>query len=137
MPIALRSITPALVLMSGGRQKLGVRSFIRTNGSRNLLILPVVGLTVLLASWNCDYAGVTEVTVGFWPATTRCTTRMGKSCVGTFHVPISKTESGLKTDYNRKTLPSGKRSIKPRCLRRSLEPLPLLQTVLSHISKVA
>src|SRR5258708_14285437 len=125
MPIALRSITPALVLMSGGRQNLGARSFIRTTGSRNSLILPVLGLTVLLASWNCDYAEVMEVIVGFWLDTTRCATTTDKSCVGTFHVPISKTGSELRKDYNRKTSPSGKKSTKPRCLTRSLDP-PLL-----------
>src|SRR5882762_2611007 len=127
MPIALRSITPALVLMSGGRQNLGARSFIRTTGSRNSLILPELGLTVLLASWNCDYAEVMEVIVGFWLVTTRCATTTDKSCVGTFHVPISKTGSELRKDYNRKTSPSGKKSTKPRCLRRSLEPRPLCE----------
>src|SRR4029077_11111074 len=86
---------------------------------------PVLSLTVPLASWNCDCAEVTEAIVGFWLVTTRCATTMDKSCAGTFHAPISKTGSGLKTDYNRKTSPSGKKSIKPRCLRRSLEPLPL------------
>src|SRR5437016_12945186 len=61
MPIALRSTTPALALTSGGRQKLGARSFIRTIGKRNSLILPVLSLTVRLASGNCDYAEVMEV----------------------------------------------------------------------------
>ena len=44
-----------------------------------------------------------------------------KSCGGTFHVPISKTASRLRSDYSRKTSPSGKKSTKPRCLRRSSE----------------
>ena len=65
MPIALLSTMPALLLMSGGRQKLGARSFILTTGSRNSLILPVLSLTVRLASWNCDYAQAMEVIVGF------------------------------------------------------------------------
>src|SRR6267142_4115249 len=124
MPIALRSTTPALALTSGGRQKRGARSFIRTIGKRNSIILSVLHLTVRLAG-NCDYAEVMEVIVGFWPVTTQCATKMDESCVGTFHVPISKTGSRLRKDYNRKTSPSGKKSTKPRCLRRSLEPLPL------------
>jgi PAS domain S-box-containing protein len=75
--------------------------------------------------------------VGFWPATTQCATRMDKSCAGTSSVPISMTASGLKTDYDRKTSHSGKKSIKPRCLREIIGTSPALQRVLSHISKVA
>src|SRR5258705_2705329 len=125
MPIALRSITPALVLMNGDRQKLGARSFIRTTGSRNSLILPELSPTVRLASWNCGYAQAMEVIVGFWRVTTRCATTTDKSCVGTFHVPISKTGKGLREGYNRKTSLSVKRLMKLRCLRRLSEP-PLL-----------
>src|ERR1700733_10757094 len=98
MQIALPSTTPASVLMSGGRRKLAARSFIRMTGSGKSLILPVLGLTVLPASWNCDCAEVMEVIVGFWLVTTQCATTTDKSSVGTFHVPISKTGSGLKTD---------------------------------------
>src|SRR6266705_1496850 len=65
MPIALGSITPALVLKSGGKQKLRVRSFIQTTGSRNSLILPVLGPTGLRTRWKYDYAKVMEAIVGF------------------------------------------------------------------------
>src|SRR4029077_19930024 len=89
MPIALGSITPALVLKSGGKHKLRVRSFIQTTGSGNSLILPVLSPTGLRTSWNCDYAEVMEFIVGFWLVTTRCATATDKSCVATLHVPIS------------------------------------------------
>src|SRR5712671_3318215 len=120
MPIALRSTTPAFVLMSGVRQKRGARSFIRTTGSRNSLILPVLSLTVRLGSWNCDYAEVMEVIVGFSLVTTQCAVTTDKSCVGTFHVPISKTASDLKKNCNRKTSLFAKKLTRHRCLRRSL-----------------
>ena len=70
-------------------------------------------------------AEVMEVIVGFWPVTTRCRDNEDKYCVGMFQVPISKTGSRVRKGYNRKTPPSGKKSMKPRCLRRSSEPPPL------------
>ena len=54
----------------------------------------------------------------------QCAISTDKSCVGTWPVRISKTGSALRRDYSRKTLPYGRKSTKPRCLRRSLEALP-------------
>src|SRR5258708_6933054 len=125
MSTVLDLSTPALLSNSGGRHRLSVRSFIQTTGSGNSIILLVLRLTVLLASWNCDYAKVMEVIIGFWLVTTLSATATDNSSVGTFHVPISKTGRGLRKRYDRKTSRSGRKSTKPRCSKRSWGPPPL------------
>src|SRR5690242_4478599 len=74
MPIALGSITPALVLKSGGKHKLRVRSFIQTTGHGSEIILIVLSLEGPLTSWSCDCARAMEVTAGFWLVPTRYAT---------------------------------------------------------------
>src|SRR5712692_4796227 len=100
MSTALGLSTQALLLRSGSRHRLSVRSFIQKTGSGNSIILLLLSLTVLLASWNCDYAKVMEVITGFWLVTTLSATATDKSTVGTFHVPISKTGRGLRKSYD-------------------------------------
>src|SRR5580704_16806630 len=133
MSTALGLSTQALLLNSGSRQRLRVRSFIQKTGSGNSIILLVLSLTVLLASWNCDYAKVMEVIIGFWLVTTLSATATDKSTVGTFHAPISKTGRGLRRSYDRKTSRFRKKSTRPRCSRRSLEPRRLCKPY-SHAS---
>ena len=93
------------------------------NGSRP--ILTVLSQVALLTSWSCDYANVMEVIAGFWLVTTRCATNRDRSHVGMLPVRTLKIASRLKTGFSMKTSLFGKKSTRPRCSKRLLEPLQL------------
>src|SRR3984957_11757544 len=86
MPTALRSITTALVLKSGRKQRdflfVSVCSFILKTGNErrafSMLIAPVAPLT----SRNSVCGERMGIIAGFWLVTIRCTTTRDRSSVG-------------------------------------------------------
>src|ERR1700688_2307167 len=130
MPTALRSITSALVLKSGGKHPQGllvpVGSFILMTGKGGLAVIPIVFAPVALFSrWRFACAWRMEVFVGIWLVSTRCTTTRDRSRVGMLGLPISRTERGPRRNFSWRILPFARRSTRLRCLTRLLEHLRL------------
>src|SRR5438132_594941 len=78
MPTALRSITSALVLKSGGKYPEGffvlLGTFILMTGNGRRAVFPTLALVAPLTSWSCRCRERTEVIAGFCIVTIRCTT---------------------------------------------------------------
>jgi PAS domain S-box-containing protein len=101
-------------------------SFIHPDDSERVKACGDRALAVaLLTRWSCGCASMMEAIAGFCLVTARCATTRDRSCAGMLRVPISKTASGLRRNCSKKTRLCAKKSIKPRCLKRLSEPLPL------------
>src|SRR6267143_882489 len=128
--IALCSSTSALVLKSGGKHpEICFRSrrffILMTENVRRALIPITLAPVAPLSRWNCECAYVMELIAGSWFALTHCATKRDRLRVGMLPRQISKTASRRKTSFVTKTSLCAKKSTKPRCLKRSLEHLPL------------
>src|SRR5437879_3022246 len=92
---------------------------------RSTFFLVTLSLVALLTRWSCDYANVMALIAGSWLVLTHCATNRDRLRVGMLPRRTSKIESRLKTGFGAKTSLYVKKSIRPRCLRRLLEPLLL------------
>src|ERR1700738_2362090 len=93
MPTALRSITSALVLKSGGKYPemflLPVGSFILMTGNGWHALFPIVFSPVApLTSWSCGCAERLGIIGGSYIVSTRCMMQKDSSCVGMLRVRI-------------------------------------------------
>ena len=119
-----------LLLKSGGKHS-GIffrpgRLFILMTGNGRRALIPIVLAPVgPLTSWSCVCAKGTELIAGFWLVTIQCATTRDRLRDGMWPAPTSKTASRRKTGFAAKTSLCVKKSTKPRCLKRSLEHLPL------------
>src|SRR5260370_28367925 len=94
-----------------------------TRGSTVFLV--TLSLVALLTSWSCEYANVMALIAGSWLVLTHCATNRDRLRVGMSPRRTSKIESRRKIGFGAKTSLYAKKSIRPRCSKRLLEPLEL------------
>src|SRR5262249_57788114 len=87
IPIAVRSITSALVLKSGGTHReislLPVGSFILMTAKARREFIPILlALVTPLTSWSCGGGERMGIIAGFSFVTIRCTTTRDRSSAG-------------------------------------------------------
>src|SRR6202030_104777 len=120
-----RSITSVLASKNGNSLLVAATTFILMTAGGGTVFLVTLSLVALLMSLSCDYADAMALIAGSWLALTHCATNRDRLCFGMLPRRTSRIESRLKTGFGAKTSLYAKKSIRPRCLKRLLEPLQL------------